>query len=146
MGNSALAVSSQISIIGNGGRNHITLAGRGSLSDLRLFLVTHSGQLTLQNIGLTRAGTDNSGGALYVATGGTATLVNSTVSHNYAFDRGGAIFNLGTLLLSNSELSDNRADLGGAITNFGQLTLNNSMVVRNRANEGGWGPMGTQLF
>lgn len=136
-GNSALAVSSQISIIGNPGRNLMTLTGRGNSSDLRLFLVKSEGQLTLQNIGLTQAGTDGSGAAIYVQSGGTATLTNCSLSYNFAFDRGGAIFNLGTLLLSNSELSDNQAELGGAITNIGRLTLNNSNVIRNRADDGG---------
>lgn len=136
-GNSALVISSSISIVGNTGRKLMTIAGSGRWSDLRLFRVTHDGELDLQNMSLSRAATDGRGGAIFVESGGMATLTNCTVSHNFAFDSGGAIFNLGTVVISNSELVDNTAKFGGAITNFGQLTLNRSSVLRNRAGQGG---------
>src|SRR5262245_13871108 len=62
-------------------------------------------------------------GAIYNA--GTLTVSNSTLSGNYGaygvVGAGGAIFNAGTLTVSNSTLSDNVSTYGGGIYNWGTL-------------------------
>jgi CSLREA domain-containing protein len=71
---------------------------------------------------------------------GTLTLINSTVSDNYAI-LGGGIYNKGTLTLINSTVSGNyAAELsGGGILNKGTLTLTDSIVSENSSNGDGGG-------
>jgi len=82
------------------------------------------------------------GGA--IANVGTLELVNSTVSHNRAFQnffgspgQGGGIFNSGSLTIINTSVSGNEASQGGGILNRGTLTLNNSIISDNTADVGG---------
>ena len=67
------------------------LHGLGSWG-LRLLLVTSGGELTLENLRLTDAGTDGSGGALAVAADAEAALKHCTFADNFAYERGGAIY------------------------------------------------------
>ena len=53
--------------------------------------------------------------------------------------KGGGIYNLGTLVLSNSTVSGNAASFGGGLQNDGTLTLRNSTVSGNIAAEDGGG-------
>ncbi|MEE9202242.1 MAG: hypothetical protein V3U31_03480, partial [Dehalococcoidia bacterium] len=71
---------------------------------------------------------------------GTLTLTNSTVSDNSAVTQGGGIYNQGTLTLTNVTVSGNRTakDGGGISSHGGTLTLTNSTVSDNSAlNDGG---------
>jgi len=54
-------------------------------------------------------------------------------------DRGGGIFNNGTMTLTNSTVCDNAVNIadGGGISNYGTLTLTNSTVSGNAADEEG---------
>jgi hypothetical protein len=94
-GPSALLVTAPVSIIGPSGPNGLTLA-RDTTADpngLRLFYVTSSGNLTLQNLtlsgGLAQGGSSNSGGGAAglggaVVNAGSLTLLDDTVSGNQA--------------------------------------------------------------
>lgn len=137
LGNSALVISSSIAIEGPAGKHLLTLSGRGEKNDLRHFLVTDQGRLSLQNLHLTKGGSDYDGGALYVQSGGRAQIINSQVSSNFAYDKGGAIFSLGSLNLTGTVLSSNTARLGGAIASFGPLVVSNSMFSSNTAEVAG---------
>jgi CSLREA domain-containing protein len=65
---------------------------------------------------------------------GTLTLTNTTVSGNRAEHFGGGIYNAGALTLTNSTVSGNSAGNGGGIYNaVGALTLTNSTVSGNSA-------------
>src|SRR5207244_2746845 len=55
------------------------------------------------------------------------------------FGSGGGIFNEGTLIISNSIISENTAGYGGGIYNGGALTVNNSTITQNIAQEAGGG-------
>lgn len=102
------------------------------------------------------------GGALMVMPGGTAVLDRTDFFDNRALNRGGAIYALGTLLLTNVQVEgnsgaigaglfaagltsidqcvirDNRATLwGGAVSNEGRMLIANSEISENRANEAG---------
>ena len=71
-------------------------------------------------------------GAIYNV--GTLTVTNCTLSGNFATG-GGALANFdgGTLTVTNSTLSGNSATYGGAIDNEGTFTLNNSTISSNSA-------------
>ena len=76
-----------------------------------------------------------------VNSGVTATLENLTITGGNAASEGtgGAIFNSGTLTLTNSTLSGNSANDGGGILNYSTatLTLTNSTLSGNSAFDGG---------
>lgn len=136
-GNSALVISSPVSILGPTTGNLLTLAGLGIREDLRHFLVTSTGQLTLKHLKLTQGGTDYDGGALYVQSGGSAMLHNSHLAGNQAHDKGGAIFSLGSLSLTDSVLRENQGRQGGGISSFGPLTVTKTQLIGNSAQVGG---------
>jgi hypothetical protein len=135
-GNSALAITTPITIQGPAGARGITLSGPGRQGDLRLFVVQAGGDLTLENLTLTGWASDSSGGTLYVEREGTAALTSCTISNSFAVADGGAIFNNGTLTLTTSTLSDNRAHYGGGLMNYGEATLIGSTLANNRAVDG----------
>ena len=66
------------------------------------------------------------------------TIAGLTIAHGFAEDAGGAIYNLGTLTLTQVVLRDNLAlNTGGGIMNaYGQLDLNTVTVTRNSADTG----------
>ncbi|MDD3586604.1 MAG: hypothetical protein PHQ75_05435, partial [Thermoguttaceae bacterium] len=70
-----------------------------------------------------------------IAAGTTVSLTNLTFQHGYFSDTdvgGGAIYNLGTLTISNSTFTGNSADCdGGAISTKGNLTVTNSVFSHN---------------
>ena len=132
-------VTGSITIVGPTGANGLTLAGTGKSGDLRLFEVMDGGELTLENLTLTKWASDNSGGAIYVERGGTATLTRCTIANSFAAADGGAIFNNGTLNLMDSTLIGNEATNGGGFMNYGAATLNGSTLTNNRASVDGGG-------
>ena len=138
-GNSALAITSVITIQGPTGPHGITLSGTGSAGDLRLFLVTKGGDLTLQNLTFRNWSTDGNGGVLNMQYQGIATISDSLLAGNFAYNQGGAIYNFGgTVSLSHSTLSGNRADQGGGIyQEVGTLVVSDSTLSGNRASQGG---------
>ena len=106
VGPTAFLVNSRIVIDGPSGPSGITLAVASEV-DMRLFDVTPSGNLTLQNLTL-------SGGTAQGFTGGSAT--NGGAGGGSA-GLGGAIFNQGTLTILDSTLTGNTAQggAGGAV-------------------------------
>lgn len=114
------------------------------------------GKLTIINctISANKAG---GGGGLY--NGGTATVENSTISGNIAYQvyrngAGGGVSNTGTLTINNSRILNNTAatneyynwTAGGGILNYreGILYINNSTISGNKAagfyaDDDGWG-------
>ena len=132
-GNSAFAITSDITIIGPAGRRGVTLKGTGSSGDLRLFRVLAGGNLTLQGLTMTNWSTDTNGGVLAVDPSGIVSLTDCTLSNNSALSQGGAIFSLSEYLgnlvevprhlgvtVTNCTLSGNRAHDGGAYNGGGQ--------------------------
>jgi hypothetical protein len=136
-GNSALLITGNIQLVGPAGGPALTLAGQGQSSDLRLFQVATGGELALSHLTLTRAATDGSGAVLQVAAGASASLDNCVLTSNFAVQQGGAIFNLGTLSVTNSTFTANQAGQGGAISSLGTVSIVNSQFSVNRADQGG---------
>ena len=109
-----------------------------SATVFRIFHVLDTGDLTLHNTTVSN-GVDSpsgKGGGIYNL--GTLTLEDSTVSDNTALS-GAGIFNLdGTLIITGSTLSGNVTHTGGGIYNdTGTATVTNSTLSGNAALYGG---------
>ena len=90
--------------------------------------------------GLTITNGKVAGAAGAIWNDGTLTLTDSTISNSEAGTAGGAIHNGGTLTVTGSTLSGNRADLGGGIyNNNGTVTVTNSTISGNSAKLHGGG-------
>jgi predicted outer membrane repeat protein len=120
------------------GGNRITLSG----DKLRqFFIVTGSGNLTLQNLALVD-GKGFSGAAIRIdGASARLSIYNSSLTgHDSESNHGGAIFNGGaTVEIDRSTLALNKSGgLGGAIfTNGGSLSISNSTLINNSARQGG---------
>jgi len=123
-------ITSQITIEGNGGR----IRGQGNA--FRLFAVSNSGNLTLQNVNLSRGSSSYGGG---VFNNGTLTIQNSTISGNRA-GRGGGVSNHGTLTVENSTISGNNAGDGGGVSNGGFVFVESRPISHTTP------PAGTYCF
>ncbi len=115
------------------GGGNITISGNNSV---QVFYVNAGAALTLQNLTVANGRTTTDGGGVYNA--GTLTVSNSTFSGNRAH-YGGGIYNASTLMVNNSTVSNNGAAHGGGVYNAGTLTVSNSTVSGNSANYGGGG-------
>jgi len=101
--------------------------------------IHNSGKLTL-NRSTVRDNTADSAGGIYNS--GRLILIASTVRGNAARSHGGLFNNRGTLTLTGSTVSGNRARVnraGGLYNLAGQLTLTDSTVSGNRARYSGGG-------
>jgi CSLREA domain-containing protein len=144
VGDSAFVINSDVTIEGPAGPNGLTLSAAGSLTTMRLFVVTAGGDLTLNRLTLTGGladGASGTGGALYNA--GTLVVSNSTITGNSA-NSGGGIRNAGgTVTLTGSTLHGNQANSGGGISNgpgvASTFHVVNSTISGNTAGTGGSG-------
>jgi hypothetical protein len=119
------------------GGNLVSLSGE----DLRqIFLVFGTGDLTLKNITLID-GSGFSGAAIGITSSqAKVSISNSFLTSNDAgSNNGGAIYNIGTLVIDNSTLGSNLTDDkgGGVFNNGGTVTITNSTLISNQAFEGG---------
>lgn len=98
---------------------------------IRLFYVSSNVSLTLNNLSISN-GSDSPGGAIYNT--GTLIITNSTLINNKAPGGvGGVIYNTGGVTITGSTLSNNVASAGlaGCISNEGMLTISNSTFSNN---------------
>ncbi|MFD9411247.1 hypothetical protein ACFWBN_30070 [Streptomyces sp. NPDC059989] len=100
-----------------------------------------NGQLTLNSVQVTRNWTTQSGAGGGIASSGTLTIRNSTLSFNISTaNNGGGIFSFGTTTLSNTTVNGNTArDSGGGIDGRGTVTITSSTVADNAAGDDGGG-------
>lgn len=88
-----------------------------------IMATTTGGDLELDGLQL-QNGSATSGGALYIASGTTVTLISVTFQHNLAQSQGGAIDNFGSLHVSQSTFLNNKSmGGGGAIWSPGGSTF-----------------------
>jgi hypothetical protein len=100
-----------------------------------VFEVGSGAKLTLSNLTVAHSTAFRGGG---IHNSGTLEVSNSTLSDNRAGGAGGGIYNAGTATVSNSTLSGNSATLfGGGIDNLGMLEVSNSTLSDNSAPNGG---------
>ena len=81
--------------------------------------------------------TAHDGGAIYNF--GTLFITNSTFISNTANDEGGAIYSQNHLSVDQSTISENYGDDGGGIFNNGTIQISNSTIDNNMATNGGGG-------
>jgi hypothetical protein len=152
-------IKSKIAINGSGGDNQqvgqsdgsgATIAGNGH--DFRIFEVDGpGGNLTLQDLTITKGASLFGGGGLLNAEG-AITLDHSRVTGNASAFAGGGIASgvidpnhlgpIGTLVINFSQVDANTAmggGGGGILNHAGTLTLNHSQVHNNRSGGGGGG-------
>jgi fibronectin-binding autotransporter adhesin len=136
-GNTTITLASTLPDLGR----TLTISGLGHTVTLdgggkvRIFFIPSSGDVTLENLTLQKGHVDNGGGIFNL---GTLMLSDSTFSTNSATDGGGGIYNDGgTLTVTDSTFSTNSADNGGGIANYGTLTVANSTFSTNSATSGG---------
>ncbi|MGH8502164.1 MAG: thrombospondin type 3 repeat-containing protein [Gammaproteobacteria bacterium] len=138
------AVTSAITIEGN----NSTITRATWSPNFRFFTVTSAGVLTVQSTTLsgglpTTSGStpgERQGGAIFNS-GGTVSLVDTTLSGNTAV-AGGAVFNnSGSLNVTNSTISSNFAfGFGGGVRNSGgTVSLTDSTISNNSAGGGNTG-------
>ena len=126
-------ITSVITIEGNGA----TIERADNATDVfRLFLIGGDGDLTLTQT--TVSGGDpgtqyGAGGGVFIQNGGTATLIDSTVSGNSSSGHGGGIYNSGTLTLTRTTLTGNSSYYsGGGLSNYyGTATITDSTISDN---------------
>ena len=121
------------------GANHVIDGGwdgvPGSPTGRRIFTVNLGGDLTIKDTILQNGSAREGGG---ISNNGRLTVMNSTISSNYAYSPignayAGGIFNNGTLAVTNSTISGNSAINGAGIGNSGTLTVTNSTFSGNSA-------------
>ncbi len=108
------------------------IIGESDPSDVRIFRVNSLANVTLNNLTMRDGRSDQNvddGGAIYNV--GTLTVTGSTLTNNYATHQGGAIYNVGTMTVINCTLAFNEGFEGGAIFNGRRTTLINSTVAAN---------------
>ncbi len=140
------------SIIINGNGATVRRSTGSQKAAIRLFHVSQSGELTLNDIRLydgvgveppdTTLPLRNHGGAIFNA--GMLTVNNSDFDYNRARRQGGGIYNTGTMTINASTFQNNEADYngdpggsGGAIHNVGTATIIDSTFVGNIASQSG---------
>nr|WP_302578029.1 hypothetical protein [Methanobrevibacter arboriphilus] len=135
--NTQIVINKSVTIKGNGPSNTVIIDG----SDLySIFNVTGTGTLTLINVTL-KDGFANSpdffGGAIYNL--GTVTMTDCVLTGNQAGRYGGAIYNNGILNANNCVFDENYAPQGGSIFNDprGRSYINNSIFSNGIADDGG---------
>jgi hypothetical protein len=117
--------------ISGGGLGGVFVIGGGTTASLANLTITGGGiadygTLTLTGVTLTgnqAVGNDNQqgGGALFVGTSASAVLVNSTLVANSSIHAGGAIEDLGSVVVTDSTFTGNSAPYGGAIDTYGNV-------------------------
>jgi filamentous hemagglutinin family protein len=131
----ALVLNKNLTIQGTG-QNNLTISGNNAS---QVFDINSGATVTIDGLTVTAGKFSGEGGGIFVGSGTSLNLSNSTVSASVA-DYGGGISNLGTTTLTNVTVTGNSATGGtgaGGIDNYGgTLTLINSTVTRNTSPEG----------
>jgi Right handed beta helix region len=124
--------------------NRSTVARKSDASVLRLFAISSSGDLALNNISLTGGslfseyyytGSGYNGGAIY--NGGRLKITRTIISGNKSLGNGGAIHASHTAIttIDNSIITENTAynyySGGGGVSNLGTLVILNSSISGN---------------
>jgi len=123
---------------------NLTISGPGAsnlaisgMNASRVFEIGSGFTVAISGLTIQNGSADTGGGIFNV---GTLMLSNSTVSSNSVSGNGGGIYNNGTLTMTNSTLSGNSAGVGGGIYTYGAtVTLSNSTLSGNSASYYGGG-------
>ena len=121
-------------------RKNVTVQGAGSGSTkvsggnaVTVFQVLPGRSATLDKLSVINGNSSGNGGGI-INDKGTLIISNSAISNNFAPQQfGGGIYNDGTLTIKNSSVSGNNAVNGAGITSRGKLTIENSTIENNVA-------------
>lgn len=127
---------------GNGGAISVTADGTASVNRSAFVLngttgvggggVLNSGALTVTRSSFVNNSGPINGGAINTQGSGTTTVVKCTIGHNRSGGLGGALSNLGTLVVERSTLFSNVGTAGGAIaTGNENVTLDHVRIEDN---------------
>jgi uncharacterized repeat protein (TIGR01451 family) len=121
-----------ITIDGSGPNGPLTVSGNKAST---IFQIDKGVQAVLAHLDLTDGQSSSNGGAIFNA--GTLTVSNATISGSSAA-YAGAIENKGTLTVTGSTFSGNKATTGGGAidSNAGSLTVSGSFFTDNTVNAG----------
>jgi hypothetical protein len=150
--NGTPSVTSRITLDGVGGMVMLrdpmlpacTMNGTNEDHEFRLLHVASGGNLTIKDLSLENGCADGTvsqgyGGAIFNR--GSLVITNSILSNSLAYDNGGALYNDNSATVTrivNSVFSGNAGDLGGGIHNDGAIIiLENSTLSDNSADHGG---------
>ena len=142
-----LDITTEVIISGNGAANTIIDAGGAGGLDDRVLHVLGSGNLTLNASTISGGDTTGTigllngpGGGVFIDSGATGTINNSSISENTANYFGGGLSNKGSLTVTASNVSDNDGSRGGGISSRGTtLTINDSTISGNNTGNHGAG-------
>jgi hypothetical protein len=121
----------------NGKSTAANISGDGGA--VRSFL-SATGSLTINNCTITNNSSAFEGGA--IGSFGPLTIENCIISNNSSTDEGGGVFNQGeSPTITDSSITDNQASGGGGVycATVGTLTLTNCQVSGNTATSSGFG-------
>lgn len=120
-------------------------------ADYRVFIMNTPGNVAITGmtirhgkgeatVGLRTSGDEGDGGGINILGGATLTLSDVVLTGNSTFNRGGAVAAvLGTLVITNSTISENSARYGGGLYAGRDTTVVNSTISGNSANLTGGG-------
>ncbi len=144
-GGGTITISHDVTLDASASTAPITFDGNG---DTQIFVVNNGVNFGIKGLSLSNGTLTGNGGAVQ-NNGGTVTILDSTFSNNTAnwtnsnqfhSGKGGALFNVGSMTVSNSTFVGNHGgNFGGAIqngetaNNTGQLTVTNSTFTGNTA-------------
>ncbi|MFN8517109.1 MAG: choice-of-anchor Q domain-containing protein, partial [Chloroflexia bacterium] len=137
----ALDIFKNLTIQGSGvGGVTIQRSSAEVTPNFRIFFIEASATVTLQ--GLTIRNANTSGGGAGIFNLGTLNLIDSVMSDNTAHDLGGGIYNTGSLTISGSTFSGNDSigefsGSGGAIYTSNTTQVTDSAFVNNSATGSG---------
>jgi len=130
-----LAINNPLTI--DGAPHTIILSGGGTA---RIAAVTNpSGTVTLKNLSMNNGKSAGNGGA--ISNNGRLALDSVVFNNNTAVEFGGAVITFASteLTIVNSAFYNNSAANGGALYNFGSLSVSNSYFYQNQAAPGDGG-------
>ena len=132
--NSCIYINKKLTISAQNSNTSTIINGAGF--DDSIFTVNKTGKLTLTGLTLINGKSDE-GGAIKSYSGSVINIDNCTFMNNQA-SRGGFMYNLGTLTLTNSYIINNTAEeLGGGIKNWGVASLSGDVFIGNLAKYSG---------
>jgi hypothetical protein len=118
-----------LTITGLGAGNTTIDANHGS----RIFYIVRGAAATLDGLTLTNGKVDGDGGAILSTSGGPLTVRNCSISGNEAVGHAGGGIYSGSVTVTHSIISDNKAGTGGGVRGSRGVTVTNSTIFHNEA-------------
>ena len=119
-------------VIDGPGASVVTISGNNAVG---VFNLPEGVTATLSGVTISGGMNNQAGGAIY--NDGTLTVTDSTFTNNTSGSDGGAIANNGTLTVTDCTIENNTAPFSGGIDNDGMLTVTGSTIKSNTANKSG---------